>query len=80
MKSREFFSNLVSDMTGEPREEVRQRISELEKYVRNDEFINSDISQENMTKILEAVKTDPQTFLDWVTDGEIEGCKSIIPN
>ncbi len=80
MNSLDFFSDLVSDMTGAPREEIRFRLSELEKYVRNDKFVDSDISPENMKKILEAVKTDPQSFLDWVTDGEIDDCKRILPN
>ncbi len=73
MNTLDFYSNLVSDMTGVPREKVKKCISELEKYVENKRLLDSDISQENMTKILEAVKTDPQTFLNWLIDGQIEG-------
>jgi hypothetical protein len=73
MNALEFYSRLISGITGIPAEHVKQYMFDYEKYVGNDGCMHFDVPLEDMKKISEIAKTDPNVFLNWVTEGQIKG-------
>jgi hypothetical protein len=73
----DFFSELISEITGEPREDIKRNIIEYLESIEKSDLIHKKIPRDHAESLREAARADPSLFRSFLAKGWLGALKDI---